>query len=81
MISVAGITQEKTAKIIPNAVGVTTIEEETHMFSSLISREATFKVNNFSSGWLTSVGDPATLSPAPDSRFSAPSTSLKDLVP
>ena len=44
MVSVSNITKEKTAKIIPNAVGVTTVEEETHIFSSLISREATFKV-------------------------------------
>ena len=43
MTSVVSITKEKTAKIIPNAVGVST-SEETHMFSSLISREATFKV-------------------------------------
>ncbi|XP_023348527.1 GRAM domain-containing protein 2B [Eurytemora carolleeae] len=43
MLSVSGITKEKTAKIIPNAVGVTTLEE-THIFSSLISREGTFKV-------------------------------------
>ena len=36
------ITKEKTAKIIPNAVAVST-EEETHTFTSLISRDATFK--------------------------------------
>ncbi len=44
MTSVIAITKEKTAKIIPNAVGVST-NEETHMFSSLLSREATFKVS------------------------------------
>ena len=36
------ITKEKTAKIIPNAVAVST-EDETHTFTSLISRDATFK--------------------------------------
>ena len=44
MISVTKITKEKTARIIPNAVGVTTLEDF-HIFSSLISREATFKVS------------------------------------
>ena len=36
------ITKEKTAKIFPNAVAVST-EDETHTFTSLISRDATFK--------------------------------------
>ena len=36
------ITKEKTAKIIPNAVAVSTVDE-THTFTSLISRDATFK--------------------------------------
>ena len=36
------ITKEKTAKIIPNAVAVST-EDNTHTFTSLISRDATFK--------------------------------------
>ena len=42
LTSVISITKEKTAKIIPNAVAVST-EEETHTFTSLISRDATFK--------------------------------------
>jgi len=42
LISVISITKEKTAKFIPNAVAVST-EEETHTFTSLISRDATFK--------------------------------------
>jgi hypothetical protein len=50
MTSVIAITKEKTAKIIPNAVGVST-NEETHMFSSLLSREATFKVSGGVSLW------------------------------
>lgn len=42
LLSVTSITKEKTAKIIPNAVAVST-DEETHTFTSLISRDATFK--------------------------------------
>jgi len=42
LISVTTITKEKTAKIIPNAVAVSTVED-THTFTSLISRDATFK--------------------------------------
>ena len=42
LLSVTSITKEKTAKIIPNAVAVST-EDETHTFTSLISRDATFK--------------------------------------
>lgn len=34
------ITKEKTAKIIPNAVGIKTIEDK-HVFGSLMSRDAT----------------------------------------
>ena len=36
------ITKEKTVKFIPNAVAVSTLED-THTFTSLISRDATFK--------------------------------------
>ena len=43
MISITSFTKEKTAKIIPNAVAVTT-PEDTHTFTSFISREATYKV-------------------------------------
>lgn len=42
LTSVISITKEKTAKIIPNAVAVSTVDE-THTFTSLISRDATFK--------------------------------------
>jgi len=42
LTSVISITKEKTAKIFPNAVAVST-EDETHTFTSLISRDATFK--------------------------------------
>jgi len=42
LISVTSITKEKTAKFIPNAVAVSTVED-THTFTSLISRDATFK--------------------------------------
>ena len=43
MISITAFTKEKTAKIIPNAVAVSTTED-THTFTSFISREATYKV-------------------------------------
>jgi hypothetical protein len=42
LISVTSITKEKTAKFIPNAVAVSTMDD-THTFTSLISRDATFK--------------------------------------
>ena len=42
--SVTKVTKEKTAKIIPNAIGLTTVEHEKHIFSSLLSRDATFKL-------------------------------------
>jgi len=42
LISVTSITKEKTAKFIPNAVAVSTVDD-THTFTSLISRDATFK--------------------------------------
>lgn len=42
MPTVEKITKEKTARIIPNAVGITTAEEK-HVFGSLISRENTYK--------------------------------------
>ena len=47
MISISSFTKEKTAKIIPNAIAVTTLED-THTFTSFISREATYKVKNIS---------------------------------
>ncbi len=36
------VSKEKTAKIIPNAVGLATAEEK-HVFGSLLSRDSTFK--------------------------------------
>ncbi|XP_032594854.1 uncharacterized protein YMR317W isoform X1 [Drosophila grimshawi] len=41
--SVTRISKEKTAKIIPNAVGVATADER-HVFGSFISREAAFRL-------------------------------------
>ncbi|XP_034119642.1 GRAM domain-containing protein 2B-like isoform X3 [Drosophila albomicans] len=41
--SVTKISKEKTAKIIPNAVGVATADER-HVFGSFISREAAFRL-------------------------------------
>ncbi|ALC49842.1 maker357 [Drosophila busckii] len=41
--SVTKISKEKTAKIIPNAVGVSTADER-HVFNSFISREAAFRL-------------------------------------
>jgi hypothetical protein len=40
---VLGITKEKTARIIPNAVAVST-QDDIHTFTSFISRDATFTV-------------------------------------
>ncbi|KAK9878900.1 hypothetical protein WA026_003729 [Henosepilachna vigintioctopunctata] len=42
MISVEKITKEKTARIIPNAVGIATADEK-HVFGTLLSRENTYK--------------------------------------
>ena len=38
------ITKEKTARIIPNAVGVCTEDDVKHIFASLLSRDTTFKL-------------------------------------
>ena len=43
MTSITAIRKEKTAKIIPNAVAVST-QDEIHTFTSFISRDATYKV-------------------------------------
>jgi hypothetical protein len=40
-VSVVKISKEKTARIIPNAVGVAT-EDEKHVFCSLLSRDSTY---------------------------------------
>lgn len=42
VLTVEDITKEKTARIIPNAVGVVTIEDK-HIFGSLMSRDNTLK--------------------------------------
>lgn len=42
-ITVVKITKEKTARIIPNAVAVST-EENRHVFCSLLSRDTTYKL-------------------------------------
>ncbi|XP_024945349.1 membrane-anchored lipid-binding protein LAM4 isoform X7 [Cephus cinctus] len=42
-VSVQKISKEKTARIIPNAVAVTT-DDERHVFCSLLSRDSTFKL-------------------------------------
>jgi hypothetical protein len=41
--SVVRITKERTAKIIPNAVGICTRSEK-HIFASLLSRDTTYKL-------------------------------------
>ncbi|CAG2056795.1 unnamed protein product [Timema podura] len=42
IISVLKISKEKTARIIPNAVGVVT-EDEKHVFGTLLSRDSTYR--------------------------------------
>ncbi|KAJ9594039.1 hypothetical protein L9F63_014516, partial [Diploptera punctata] len=42
-VSVLKISKEKTARIIPNAVGVAT-EDDKHVFCSLLSRDATYRL-------------------------------------
>lgn len=41
ILSVEEITKEKTARIIPNAVGITTVTDDKHIFGSLMSRDST----------------------------------------
>lgn len=43
MSIVKEIHKEKTARIIPNAVGVFTTDDKHHTFGSLMSREATYQ--------------------------------------
>jgi hypothetical protein len=43
IVSVLKISKEKTARIIPNAVGVTT-EDDKHVFCSLLSRDSTYRL-------------------------------------
>lgn len=42
-MSVQKITKEKTARIIPNAVGIATSEDK-HVFGSLMSRDNTYRL-------------------------------------
>ncbi|KAK9695350.1 GRAM domain [Popillia japonica] len=42
LLSVQKITKEKTARIIPNAIGITTLEDK-HVFGSLMSRDGTYR--------------------------------------
>jgi len=42
-VSVLKISKEKTARIIPNAVGVVT-EDDKHVFCSLLSRDSTYRL-------------------------------------
>lgn len=42
MLSVNKITKEKVARIIPNAIGISTSEDK-HVFGSLISRDNTYR--------------------------------------
>ena len=41
--NVKKVTKEKTAKFIPNALGITTLTEK-HLFSSLMSRDVTYRL-------------------------------------
>lgn len=41
--SVVRVSKEKMARIIPNAVGITTLEDK-HVFASLLSRDTTYKL-------------------------------------
>ncbi|KAK5650889.1 hypothetical protein RI129_001918 [Pyrocoelia pectoralis] len=43
LLSVQKITKEKTARIIPNAVGIATVEDK-HVFGSLMSRDSTYRL-------------------------------------
>ncbi|KAK7081214.1 hypothetical protein SK128_010817 [Halocaridina rubra] len=43
---VSTIQKERTAKIIPNAVGLTTIDGKSYVFGSLLSRDSTYKLMN-----------------------------------
>lgn len=42
-VDVLKVSKEKTAKIIPNAVGIST-EDEKHVFGSLLSRDSTYNL-------------------------------------
>jgi hypothetical protein len=61
-VSVRKISKEKTARIIPNAVGVVT-EDDKHVFCSLLSRDSTYRL--MVQVWKTAV------SPEPENAFSS----------
>lgn len=71
-VSVLKISKEKTARIIPNAVAVTT-EKERHVFCSLLSRDSTFKL-------MKQVWD-AALEPGPSPDVLPLASDAKLLVP
>ncbi|KAK3930345.1 Protein Aster-B [Frankliniella fusca] len=78
--SVLKVSKEKTARIIPNAIGVATSEEK-HVFGSLLSRDNTYKL--MVQVWKTALGPPAAgpggLSPKPLREVCAPRPRPKDL--
>ncbi|KAE8740005.1 hypothetical protein FOCC_FOCC014521 [Frankliniella occidentalis] len=78
--SVLKVSKEKTARIIPNAVGVATSDEK-HVFGSLLSRDNTYKL--MVQVWKTALGPPAH-SPQPLRAVCAPcrprAKDLKDEV-
>ncbi|XP_076029523.1 uncharacterized protein LOC143018209 isoform X1 [Oratosquilla oratoria] len=43
---VSAIQKERTAKIIPNAVGLSTLDGKSYVFGSLLSRDSTYKLMN-----------------------------------
>lgn len=49
------VSKEKTARIIPNAIGVATSDEK-HVFGSLLSRDNTYKL--MVQVWKTALGPP-----------------------
>ncbi|PSN51389.1 hypothetical protein C0J52_04453 [Blattella germanica] len=59
-VSVLKISKEKTARIIPNAVGVAT-EDDKHVFCSLLSRDSTYRL--MVQVWKTA------MSPGPQNTF------------
>lgn len=72
--SVLKVSKEKTARIIPNAIGVATSEEK-HVFGSLLSRDNTYKL--MVQVWKTALGPPAH-QPAPIPRAKILPKDLKD---
>lgn len=63
VVSVVRISKEKTAKIIPNAIGVATLDER-HVFGSFMSREAAYRL-------MLSIWRPAELPETPTATVKA----------